>query len=83
MAADWNPRANDLFLRASEIDSPEDRRAFLETECEGDAELLKAVQSLLDAREHMGSFLEADATSPPGSAPETAAYRPISEGPAP
>jgi serine/threonine-protein kinase len=61
--ADWNLRANDLFARAVEIDEPDQRRAFLETECGGDAALFSLVQSMLAAQEANGSFLEAPAVT--------------------
>ncbi len=35
----WNPKANDLFLRAAEIEAPADRRLFLDQQCAGDADL--------------------------------------------
>ena len=42
----WNPRANDLFLRAVEIGSPTERQAFLDREC-GDAGCRGEVEELL------------------------------------
>src|SRR5262245_52681879 len=62
MAA-WNLRANDLFARAVEIDEPDKRRAYLETECGGDAALFSLVRSMLAAQEAHGSFLEAPAVT--------------------
>ena len=61
--ADWNPRVNELFLRAYELADPDARRAFLERECGGDADLRRAVGTLLKAHDDAGGFL---ADSPPG-----------------
>jgi serine/threonine protein kinase/tetratricopeptide (TPR) repeat protein len=57
----WDARANELFLKAREISSPEERRAFLDRECGGDAELRAGVESLLRAGTLAGDFLEAPA----------------------
>jgi serine/threonine protein kinase/Tfp pilus assembly protein PilF len=59
----WNPRANDLFLKARELPAGE-RRAFLDRECAGDAELRAEVDGLLDAGDRAGGFLEAPALAP-------------------
>jgi eukaryotic-like serine/threonine-protein kinase len=61
--ADWNPRANELFLRAVEIDEPNQRSAFLEAECGGDASLLALLKTMLAAHDANGSFLEAPAAA--------------------
>jgi RNA polymerase sigma factor (sigma-70 family) len=76
---EWNPRANDIFVRAAEIDLPDDRRLFVERQCNGDAALRAQVESLLAARGQIGSFLQRPAVAAPGSC-ETAAY-PLTEGP--
>ena len=54
---DWNPHANDVFLRAVEIEPGAKRRDFLDVECAGDAALRRHVESLLAASEKAGSFL--------------------------
>src|SRR5215471_17673171 len=54
----WNPRANDLFLRALEVGDPAQRRAFVARACGGDAELAAQVEALLRASDNAGSFLE-------------------------
>ncbi len=54
--ADWNPRANELFLKALELPDVE-RPAFLNAECGGDAPLVQAVQTLLRAHAAAGGFL--------------------------
>src|SRR5437016_5356798 len=55
--AEWNPKANDLFLRAAEIAVPADRRLFLDQHCGGDADLRAQVESLLAVNDKAGSFL--------------------------
>src|SRR5215218_7351207 len=77
----WNPKANDIFLRAIEAASLDDRRRLTDEACAGDAELRAQVESLLDAGGRAGSFLESPA---PGlGLGDTAAQglRPLSEGP--
>src|SRR5690242_20684617 len=54
----WNPEANEIFLRALEIVSPEARRAFLDEACRADRRLREEVESLLAANGQAGSFLE-------------------------
>ncbi|MCI0463575.1 MAG: hypothetical protein L0Z62_42100, partial [Gemmataceae bacterium] len=55
--ADWNPEANDLFLRAAEIEVPADRQRFLDQQCGDDTALRVQVESLLAASAKAGSFL--------------------------
>lgn len=74
--ASWNPQANDLFLNAAEITSPEARRVFLDEACAGDAELRGQVEALLQAGEQAGSFLQV----PPRTPTATSAEPPL-EGP--
>lgn len=57
----WNPEANDLFLRALEIQADDQRRAFLDEECAADARLRSQAEALLDAHERAGNFLESPA----------------------
>ncbi|HEV3024088.1 MAG TPA: serine/threonine-protein kinase, partial [Pirellulales bacterium] len=57
MAA-WNPKANDIFLQALEIEPGERRRIYLEGACRGDSTLCGQVESLLAASERAGNFLE-------------------------
>ncbi len=47
-----------IFLEALEKDNPEQRSAFLEETCGGDAELRQRVETLLSAHNDAGSFLE-------------------------
>jgi serine/threonine protein kinase/Flp pilus assembly protein TadD len=61
--ATWNPEANDIFLKAFEIAPPEERRAFLDRACGSEAGLRAQVESLLEASEQAGSFLESPAVA--------------------
>src|SRR5438876_439811 len=45
----WNPRANDLFLKALELRSADQRQKYLDEACTGDAALRAEVESLLEA----------------------------------
>src|SRR5437016_4854661 len=60
----WNPRANDLFLKALELRSPGERQEYLDGACAGDAALRAEVEALLEASARAGSFLEAPAPAP-------------------
>jgi serine/threonine protein kinase len=76
--ADWNPKANDLFVRAAEIAAPDQRRAFLDEQCAGDEALRRQVEGLLAESAKLGSFPD----HPPLTRPvATADYQPITEGP--
>jgi serine/threonine protein kinase/WD40 repeat protein len=79
--ADWSPRANDLFLRAAEIESAGKRRDFLDTECAGDASLREQVESLLAAGDKLGDFLNQPAARVSETVAPTDDYRPVTEGP--
>jgi eukaryotic-like serine/threonine-protein kinase len=57
----WDPRANDLFLKALELGAADDRRTYLDGACAGDAALRAEVESLLDASARAGNFLESPA----------------------
>jgi serine/threonine protein kinase/Tfp pilus assembly protein PilF len=54
----WNPRANDLFLKALELRSDDERQKYLDEACIGDGALRDDVESLLEANARAGSFLE-------------------------
>src|SRR5688572_16631703 len=54
----WNPRANELFLKARELPSAEAQQVFLERACAEDAALRAEVVSLLEASARAGSFLD-------------------------
>jgi serine/threonine protein kinase len=55
---DTDLEANDLFLRAVEMDSHEDRRQFLDDACAGKPDLRDRINALIRAGEQDGSFLE-------------------------
>jgi serine/threonine protein kinase len=57
----WNPRANDLFLKALELRSDDERQKYLDEACIGDGALRDDVESLLEANARAGSFLESPA----------------------
>src|SRR5437763_8004451 len=57
----WNPRANDLFLKALEKRSAGERQEYLDGACAGEAALRAEVESLLEASARAGSFLESPA----------------------
>jgi WD40 repeat protein/serine/threonine protein kinase len=59
----WNPRANDLFLKALELRSAGERQKYLEVACAGDVALRVEVDSLLEASARAGSFLESPAVA--------------------
>ena len=56
--ADWDPEANELYLKAVEIASPENRRRFVDGACAGKPDLRARVDRLIRAGEQAGSFLE-------------------------
>jgi WD40 repeat protein/serine/threonine protein kinase len=79
--AKWNSKANDVFLRAAEVESPAERRLFLDQQCGGDQGLLAQVESLLAASEQVGSFLNKPAfQNLPGNR-GTVDSQPMAEGP--
>jgi serine/threonine protein kinase len=53
-----NRRAQQLFLAASELDSPESQAKFLDEACGGDRALRDEVESLLAVSRRAGEFLE-------------------------
>jgi WD40 repeat protein/serine/threonine protein kinase len=59
--ATWDPRANEVFLKAAEFSFPEERRDYLDRACASDAALRAEVEALLDANARAGSFLESPA----------------------
>ncbi len=63
--SDWDPKANEIYLRAAEAESDEDRAEILDAACGADAGLRARVESLLAAHAAAGSFLE---SRPPGVA---------------
>src|SRR5690348_14768084 len=57
----WDPRANELFLKARDLGTSGERHDFLDGACGGDAALRAEVEALLKADDRAGSFLEAPA----------------------
>src|SRR6516225_3282393 len=53
--ATWDPRANEVFLKAAEFSFPEERRHYLDRACASDAALRAEVEALLDANARAGS----------------------------
>jgi serine/threonine protein kinase len=57
MAA-WYPQTNELFLKAIEIETADERQGFLDAACGGDTTLRSEVERLVQAHFGAGSFLE-------------------------
>ena len=74
--ATWNPQANELFLKALELHSAEDRQQYLDQACAGDTALRAEVDGLLAASERAGNFLESLAPLEVATAPEAPRERP-------
>ncbi len=74
----WNPRANELFLKALELGSAAERQQFLDGACGGDTGLRSEVEALLQASARAGSFLDA----PAAAAVVTIGDAPVIEPPA-
>src|SRR5260221_2065889 len=72
----WDPKANELFLKALELRSADERREFLDRACTGDAAMRAEVDSLLKASEQAGGFLE-----PPAQTPARTELPPAAEAP--
>jgi serine/threonine protein kinase len=79
--ANWNPRANDVFLRAAEVEAPAERRLFLDQQCGADAALRAQVESLLAASARVGSFLNQPAAQALAAGQGTVDHEPIAERP--
>src|SRR5262245_54768631 len=71
----WNPRANSLFLQALELSSGGERQEYLDGACAGDAALRAEVESLLEASDRAGRFLESPGADPYRTSPEPPAPR--------
>src|SRR5262245_2113829 len=76
----WDPRANDIFSRALERASPEEREAFIVSQCAGDVSLRGKVTELLRHQQALGSFLEMPAADLDGKRTELIG-EPIAEQP--
>jgi hypothetical protein len=53
-------KANDIFLEAAKVDSPDERRLFLDQQCGNDATLRAKVESLISANKERGVSLIQD-----------------------
>jgi hypothetical protein len=62
MAA-WNEKANEIFLRAIDIEPEKERAGFLADACAADSELRSSVETLLKAHGAAGTFLASPVTS--------------------
>ncbi len=71
----WDPRANDLFLKALELPSAAERQAYLDRACAGDVALRAEVEALLEASAQAGSFLESPAPAPLATVDEPVSER--------
>jgi WD40 repeat protein/serine/threonine protein kinase len=60
----WNPQANEVFLHALELCSTRERQDYLDDACAGDRALRAEVESLLDASDRAGHFLESPTAAP-------------------
>jgi serine/threonine protein kinase/WD40 repeat protein/tetratricopeptide (TPR) repeat protein len=70
----------DLFLAALEKGTPEERAAFLDQACQGEADLRRRVERLLAAHPQVGDFLERPAAgSLPTAGPPPGEFLPQSE----
>src|SRR5262245_53201422 len=72
------PQAKSIFGKALAMDAAEERAAYLEQACGGNAALRAEVESLLAALENAGDFLKQPAVA---RTVATVDYEPISEGP--
>ena len=65
MSKAWDPASNEILVRASEIESPEQRAAYLDEACAGNPIQRERVERLLGALRKADGFLE----SPPDLTP--------------
>jgi serine/threonine protein kinase/Flp pilus assembly protein TadD len=72
----WNPHANDLFLKALELCSADQRQKYLEEACTGDEALRAEVESLLEASAQAAGFLESPAAGLAATMDEPITERP-------
>jgi serine/threonine protein kinase/tetratricopeptide (TPR) repeat protein len=59
----WNPRANDLFLKVLDLPASSERQRYLNEACASDSALRAEVEALLAAHAESASFLEAPAVA--------------------
>ena len=58
MSGEWDPEANVILASAVEIESPQQRAAYLDEACSGNQKLRERVDRLLGALQQAGDFLE-------------------------
>src|SRR5262249_30449289 len=63
------PSIDSIFCSAIEIESPDERQAFVEQACGEDVDLKKQVERLLPPHSHGRSILDAPAANPPSPPP--------------
>ena len=68
---DWNPRANQVFLDALDIDPGQARDQFITRACDGDAALRDDVDGLLEAHLQAGGLLDGAMGDPKQTTPFT------------
>src|SRR5215213_8086629 len=66
----WNEKANEMFLKATDIESDEERAAYLSEACGHDTDLRTSVDTLLKAHIAAGTFLNSPAVANGGLVPE-------------
>jgi serine/threonine protein kinase len=71
-------KAREIFEQAIEIQVPDEQLRFVQSACNGDSQLLSAVQSLLNANQNVGGILETQDLATAGF--ENASKGPASEG---
>src|SRR5262249_59122064 len=79
--AEWNSKANEVFLQAAVVESPAERELLLDQQCADDARLRAQVESLLAASAKVGSFLDKPAVQALPGSRGTVDYEPIAERP--
>jgi hypothetical protein len=79
--AEWNSKANEVFLRAAMVESPAERQHLLDQQCGDDGRLRAQVESLLAASAKVGSFLDKPAVQALPGSRGTVDYQPIAERP--
>ncbi len=77
----WDPRANELFLHALELNAPGARRKYLDGMCAGDVALRAEVEALLEASARAGNFLASPAPELPGRGAATLEEPAVTESP--
>jgi WD40 repeat protein/serine/threonine protein kinase len=75
----WDPRANELFLKALDLRADGARQEYLDAACAGDAALRAEVEALLEASARAEGFLESPVRARPGIV--TVHDPPVSERP--